>query len=143
MPLSISCPPDAQLALRDLIPTYPPHSIEAITSAFLRESGITERRVRELALAKQLPLSGVLRILILKKYPQIAPLWPKPAHTRAQVEGFAARSRSPLASQNTTLKHLALYVNREETGRGIKAAKDHLLANGYELLEDKYVLRSK
>lgn len=130
MALTISCPTEVQLALRDLITTHPPHSVEALTKAFLVSIGVTEQKVRELALAKQMPISGIVRGLVLAKHPELKPLWPKPVHSVAQIAGFAGRSRSPAAPLSEAIKHLLVFVNREETPQSMRRAREFLLAQG-------------
>ena len=130
MALTISCPTAAQLALREIIPTHPPHSVEALTKGFLQSIGVTERRVRELAAAKQLPLSGIVRGLVVAKHPHIKELWPKPAHSVARIAGYAGRSRSASVGTDQALKHLLVYLNREETPQTVRRAREYVLANG-------------
>lgn len=131
MSLTISCPTAAQLALRELVPTHPPHSVEALVKTFLVSVGMTEQRVRELALAKQMPLSGIMRGLIISKYPQIKELWPKPTHSVARIAGFAGRSRSTAAPLSEASRHLAVFVNNMDDGQTRRRAREFLLANGY------------
>lgn len=130
MTMTISCPTAAQLALRGVIPTYPPHSVEALTKGFLASINMSEQRVRELALAKQLPLSGIVRGLVLAKYPHIKEHWPKTVHSAAKIAGFAGRSRSPAVPLSEAMRHLLVYVNREETPQSTRRARDFLTANG-------------
>ena len=138
MALTISCPTEVQLALRDLVPTYPPHSVEALTKAFLQSIGVTEQKVRELALAKQMPISGIVRGLVLAKHPELKPLWPKPVHSVAQIAGFAGRSRSPAAPLSEAIKHLLVFVSREEDAQTLRRAKEFLLRNGVVINEETY-----
>lgn len=95
MALTISCPIDAQIMLRDLLNTHPPHSVESLTREFLAASKLTEQRVRELAYTKRTTISAIVRGLMCHKYPQLKPVWPLSKHTPAQIEGIAKRSRSP------------------------------------------------
>jgi len=141
MALTISCPTAAQLALREHVPTHPPHSVESLTKEFLKSVNVTEAKVRELALVHRQPLSGIVRSLILKKYPDIAPHWPKPVHSVKKVEGFAKRSRSPIAPLSEAVKYLIPFLNHEEDGQTTRRAREFALANGAVLVDGKYQLK--
>jgi len=95
MALTISCPAAAQLYLRGVIFTPPPHSVESLTRTFLADIRVTEQKVRELAHTKRITLSAVVRGLMCAKYPELRAHWPLSKQTPAQIAGIAKRTRSP------------------------------------------------
>jgi hypothetical protein len=89
MAVSITCPPAAQMHLRTVLLTYPPHGLSALVSAFLHAEKLTERKIREVAAFRGVTLTMVVRALMVKRYPELKPLWPAPKHTSAQIDGIS------------------------------------------------------
>jgi hypothetical protein len=124
MSLTISCPHAAQLLLRELYVTPSPHSVEALTRAFLSDSRITEQKVRELAVIKGITLSAVVRGLVCHKHPHVKPAWPLSNRTPAQVAGAAKRSRSPNTQDlQRAVELLSKLLSDPDDGRTKAAAR--------------------
>ena len=133
MALTISCPADAQLLLRTLIATPPPHSVEALTRTFLVENKFTEQKVRELAHIKRITISAVVRGLMCAKYPQVKPHWPLSKHTPAQIEGIARRSRSPDGAElKRALELLRMLLSDLNDRRAHNSARVFLAKHGID-----------
>jgi hypothetical protein len=130
MSMTISCPHQAQTKLRELLNTTPPHSVEQIVSVFLARNKLTESGIRKLAADKGLTLSGVMRSIMIARYPELKPLWPKPNHTPARLAGFTGRVRKPANPNADLVKHLLVYLNREENGQSERRAREFVQSQG-------------
>lgn len=122
------------MVLRTLIQTPPPHSVEAITRAFLSSVGVTEQKVRELAYTKRITLSAAVRGLMCHKYPQLREHWPLSKLTEAQLAGIAKRSRSPDGSDmRRSLDIIAGLVENPHDGKRRRYAVDFLRKHGRDV----------
>ena len=131
MALTISCPASAQIVLRSLISTSPPHSVEALTRTFLVDIKVTEQKVRELAHTKRITLSAVVRGLMCSKYPELKQHWPLSKQTPAQIEGIAKRSRSPDGAElKRALELLSNLLSDRHNMRAHTAARTLLATHG-------------
>jgi hypothetical protein len=95
MAIAITCPAEAQMYLRTVLTTYPPHGLAALVAAFMRDNNLPERKIRDIAAARKVTITMVVRALMVQKYPALKPLWPPHKPTPAQVEGIIRRTKLP------------------------------------------------
>jgi len=96
MPITITCPPQAQTFLRSKLNTYPPHGLGALTSVYLRDNKVSEERVRALASSRGTTITNIVRGLMCHTYPELKTLWPVSKPTAAQLAGIARRTKDPV-----------------------------------------------
>jgi hypothetical protein len=129
MAVSITCPPAAQMHLRTVLLTYPPHGLSALVSAFLHAEKLTERKIREVAAFRGVTLTMVVRALMVKRYPELKPLWPAPKHTSAQIDGIKRRTLSPVEVRSDSQVAAAIMqrlLDNPDDGRAKRRARDYI-----------------
>jgi hypothetical protein len=128
--ISITCPAEAQMYLRGVLLTYPPHGLAALVQAFLKGNKISEQKIREVAAAKRVTLTAVVRALMLQKYPDLKPLWPARVATPAQLAGILGRTLPPNMQANAALQTavsiLAALVEDRDNGQAMRRAREFL-----------------
>ena len=140
MAISITCPAEAQIYLRSVLNTYPPHGLAALVQTFMRENRITEQRIREVAQTKRVTLTAVVRALMIKKYPDLKPLWVAHTPTPAQLEGILGRTMAPNIQINksfaTALGILSALLKDPDSGQVKRRARELLEKNASLIPEE-------
>lgn len=135
MPLSITCPFDAQVALHAKVLGEFRGSLEVLVQEFLRESGISESDVRQRAARESNTITNTVRRYVVEKYPEMAELWPERRLTPNQILGIARRSKNPndVDEHKRTLQILAMMVKDPHNLRTRNTARRQLERYGVKV----------
>jgi hypothetical protein len=132
MAVTIDLPLEVYYYLKPRIWVPEPHSAPMYVTAFMRDKRITEAKLRARAQFERITLTSAFRAYLVEAYPDVAPLWPVPSRSQAQIDGIARRTKPPTVDPDLAkaLGFIARLLDNPNDGQLKRRAKELLDKHG-------------